>query len=472
MKAYYLLWPNDPPGSLVKSNAPQATMGIDTTGDGKANVYVTGVDMNRDGIPDALQTVPLVGSVVPQATMGIDTTGDGKANMYVTGVDTNRDGIPDALQPQATVWNGQKFVTGVDLNRDGIPDQLQAQVGSRVQAAVDIRKEMRGPVIVKVGTCGSVVDLAAGDMVIVQWDKREDGSPGATYVPRDVLAAIMLAPQAKPTPFPVAPFVSPRPALMTAPPVMPNPFPVAPFVAPTAESMFAPQAKPTPFPVAPFVAPPEIMTAPAVMPNPFPVAPCTTFFAPPPAAQVATNFAGSYIDSFGKRVTLTQDGSTGSASPDGWTYNVVGDTAYITQYGIEGKFKNPSLSREIIWSNNVSYVPAPEVATTKQEVVSPPAPAPAPAPVPAPQWTPQPPAPAPTQAPGVTLQFLPGTIGIIQSGDLVRDIQPGSQAAKQGVRPGWRIKAVGDATCRSFVDKPFRDAAAGAVPYTITFSTQ
>merc|ERR1719201_94613 len=92
--------------------------------------------MNRDGIPDALQSPrlvkppapsvissalvragppmvappmagpPMVGppmvatprAMVPTATMGLDTTGDGRANYAVTGVDMNRDGIPDALQ--------------------------------------------------------------------------------------------------------------------------------------------------------------------------------------------------------------------------------------------------------------------------------------------------------------------------------------------------------------------------------------
>jgi hypothetical protein len=34
---------------------PTATMGVDVNGDGWANYAVTGMDMNRDGIPDALQ---------------------------------------------------------------------------------------------------------------------------------------------------------------------------------------------------------------------------------------------------------------------------------------------------------------------------------------------------------------------------------------------------------------------------------
>merc|ERR1719174_918275 len=187
-------------------------MGFDTTGDGRPNWAVSGIDMNRDGIPDALQSPrlvkppapslmssalvpaaprmvlppmagppmagpPMVGSpmvatpraMVPTATMGLDTNGDGRANYAVIGVDMNRDGIPDALQspritprvlvpgvaslsvpigptvvrpapPLATVAapfasvgvdaNGDGrlnyAVTGVDMNRDGIPDALQS----------------------------------------------------------------------------------------------------------------------------------------------------------------------------------------------------------------------------------------------------------------------------------------------------------------------------------------------------------
>merc|ERR1719482_2667832 len=54
---------------------PTATMGVDVNGDGWANYAVTGVDMNRDGIPDALQrpmgymspSVPLAPAVYANA---------------------------------------------------------------------------------------------------------------------------------------------------------------------------------------------------------------------------------------------------------------------------------------------------------------------------------------------------------------------------------------------------------------------
>ena len=97
--------------------APQATAAVDTTGDGRANAVVTGVDRNRDGIPDELQGGGMQGGgmvggmghrgggYAPQATAAVDTTGDGRANYVITGEDRNRDGIPDALQAAAQVHN-------------------------------------------------------------------------------------------------------------------------------------------------------------------------------------------------------------------------------------------------------------------------------------------------------------------------------------------------------------------------------
>ena len=92
--------------------APHATAAVDTTGDGRANAVVRGVDRNGDGIPDSLQGGAMMmgggmmgggmgyrgGGYAPQATAAVDTTGDGRANSLVIGVDRNHDGIPDALQ--------------------------------------------------------------------------------------------------------------------------------------------------------------------------------------------------------------------------------------------------------------------------------------------------------------------------------------------------------------------------------------
>merc|ERR1712107_823993 len=56
-----------------------------------ATMTVTGVDMNRDGIPDVLQQ-PQVGYGVP---LQYGAPGNFVSTMTVTGVDMNRDGIPD-----------------------------------------------------------------------------------------------------------------------------------------------------------------------------------------------------------------------------------------------------------------------------------------------------------------------------------------------------------------------------------------
>jgi len=43
------------PSFVQAPQAPRAAVGIDTTGDGLANVVVMGEDRNRDGVPDILQ---------------------------------------------------------------------------------------------------------------------------------------------------------------------------------------------------------------------------------------------------------------------------------------------------------------------------------------------------------------------------------------------------------------------------------
>merc|ERR1719264_1136643 len=84
---------------------------------------ITGVDMNRDGIPDVLQqpvaavsyAAPAVQTVAPApavyaapapavqyvAPAPAVYAAPAAATMTITGVDMNRDGIPDVLQQQA-----------------------------------------------------------------------------------------------------------------------------------------------------------------------------------------------------------------------------------------------------------------------------------------------------------------------------------------------------------------------------------
>jgi len=65
---------------------PTATVGVD------ANTTYTGLDLDGDGIPDALRQ-----QSQPLAVAGIDTNQDGHANYFFVGADLNHDGIPDAL---------------------------------------------------------------------------------------------------------------------------------------------------------------------------------------------------------------------------------------------------------------------------------------------------------------------------------------------------------------------------------------
>merc|ERR1712107_956188 len=88
-----------------------------------STMTVTGVDMNRDGIPDVLQQ-PQVGYGVP---LQYGAPGSYGSTVTVTGVDMNRDGIPDVLQqPQSGYrapvqygapvnYGSTMTVTGVDI---------------------------------------------------------------------------------------------------------------------------------------------------------------------------------------------------------------------------------------------------------------------------------------------------------------------------------------------------------------------
>jgi len=149
---------------MVTGAAPMATAIVDANRNGRygdaGDLVVTGIDRNRDGIPDVLQAPPrgvqyvqggvttgivggysavaggvqvcggaVVGSSVPMAAVGVDVNRDGIADYTYVGADRNHDGIPDALQGGYTVVGAAPMatacVTGVDMNRDGIPDALQ-----------------------------------------------------------------------------------------------------------------------------------------------------------------------------------------------------------------------------------------------------------------------------------------------------------------------------------------------------------
>lgn len=109
-----------------------ATVGVDSTGDGRANYVYAGIDRNQDGIPDALQNPN-----VHTATVAVDADGDGRADYIYTGIDRDNDGIPDAMERSnvhtATVavdadgdGRADYVYTGADRNNDGVPDALQS----------------------------------------------------------------------------------------------------------------------------------------------------------------------------------------------------------------------------------------------------------------------------------------------------------------------------------------------------------
>ena len=113
------------PQSQTSYHIPQSVLAPTTT--------VTGVDMNRDGLPNVLQQ-PQIDPATTTVT-GVNVSRDSLPNVLqqpqidlattsVTGVDMNRDGLPNVLQ-QPQIDLATTTVTVVDLNRDGLPDVLQ-----------------------------------------------------------------------------------------------------------------------------------------------------------------------------------------------------------------------------------------------------------------------------------------------------------------------------------------------------------
>lgn len=175
------------------SYAPVATVAVDSTGDGRANYMYTGVDRNRDGIPDAMQT-PYVSQPVHTATVAVDLTGDGRANYLYTGVDRNYDGVPDSLQSLHSIPEGPMNLSAgtghsgggsvtvavdcndgratylVDRNNDGIADSLQV---SELSSPNDIAT-------VAVDATGD----GRADYVYSGVDRNHDGIPDALEGPR------------------------------------------------------------------------------------------------------------------------------------------------------------------------------------------------------------------------------------------------------------------------------------------------
>lgn len=69
----------------------------------------------------------------------------------------------------------------------------------------------------------------------------------------------------------------------------------------------------------------------------------------------------------------------------------------------------------------------------------------------------------------VILTFQPGSLGIVNDGDIVVAVAEGSQAEQAGVDVGWRIRAVGDRRRERFNANTLLDAKNGNTPYQVTF---
>merc|ERR1719205_320153 len=90
---------------------------------------VTGVDMNRDGIPDVLQqqaavtyAAPAIQTIAPAPAVYAAPAPAVSYSAPAPAIQTIAPAPAVYAAPQATMT-----VTGVDMNRDGIPDVLQHQ---------------------------------------------------------------------------------------------------------------------------------------------------------------------------------------------------------------------------------------------------------------------------------------------------------------------------------------------------------
>ena len=86
--------------------ASQATAAVDTTGDGRANALVTGVDRNHDGIPDALQGGGMRGDAMGYRGGGYSPQGR-EAEREFDRLDRNGDGVISEREFQRDYRDGQ-----------------------------------------------------------------------------------------------------------------------------------------------------------------------------------------------------------------------------------------------------------------------------------------------------------------------------------------------------------------------------
>jgi len=102
-----------PPVTMQQPVVPTATVAVDTNHDGRANVFFTGVDMNRDGIPDYLQGAPpcfgirrtaSVGAVTPPMMTSPRRAVVETASPAIAAATTSRFQVPTQATTTASAW--------------------------------------------------------------------------------------------------------------------------------------------------------------------------------------------------------------------------------------------------------------------------------------------------------------------------------------------------------------------------------
>jgi hypothetical protein len=181
-----------------------------------ASAVVTGVDANRDGVPDVLQSgqaaesdlVAMIAGTARQSVAAsqasVAARSEPTASAIVTGVDMNRDGIPDVVQggqaagsDLATIIAGaarqsvaaarasvaarseptaSAIVTGVDMNRDGIPDVVQGGQAAELDLAAIIAGAARQSVAAARASVAARSEPTAS-AIVTGVDMNRDGIP-------------------------------------------------------------------------------------------------------------------------------------------------------------------------------------------------------------------------------------------------------------------------------------------------------
>lgn len=130
-----------------------ATVGVDTTGDGHANYTYTGVDLYHDGVPDVLQVHHVMQAASPvvmhdsprmnkqsplEATLGVDVTGDGHANLEVPTIMPEATPGVSQYSPHTPSHNFPTATVGVDTTGDGHSNYIYAVIPTGIPDSLQV----------------------------------------------------------------------------------------------------------------------------------------------------------------------------------------------------------------------------------------------------------------------------------------------------------------------------------------------